>query len=174
MDQALALWEFALWGAFGGVAVEILQVIGAIKRTKNLPWLEYGEVSLPALLVSAVLRLGLGAGLAVALGQAGQIAGSVGAVAVGIAAPLIVEQMGKQVPHGQPYDYAQAPERGNPLPPPSSGGRRIGGAGGGSDPGQPREVDGRWTPRRRAVGKEVLLGLFRSTPAFGGTTEYWP
>lgn len=94
---ALALWEYALWGAFGGVAVELIEILGAVKRVKGLPWRKKGEVGLGAMLFCVAARLGLGSGVAVALADAGQIGGSIGALAAGAAAPLILEQLSKQL-----------------------------------------------------------------------------
>jgi len=65
LESALSLWDHALWGAFGGVAVELL---AAIKRVKKFPWKVKGEIGLGPFLFTVVVRLGLGAGLAVALG----------------------------------------------------------------------------------------------------------
>lgn len=91
-------WEYVLWGAFGGLAVEAIQFHGAIQRVKDWPWRTEGESSAPLLLVSVVIRVGLGLGLALAAGQTGQVGGPIGAVAVGVAAPLLFEQMARQVP----------------------------------------------------------------------------
>jgi hypothetical protein len=49
-------------------------------------------------LLAVAIRLGVGAGLAAAAGSSGQVAGAFGAVAVGVAAPLIVEKLYQQIP----------------------------------------------------------------------------
>src|SRR5882757_1072716 len=92
----LGLLEYALWGAFGGIAIEAVEILGAISRVKGVPWGKPGEITLGALLISVLIRVGLGVGVAVALANAGQISGAVGAVAAGVAAPTILEQMTKQ------------------------------------------------------------------------------
>jgi hypothetical protein len=94
----MTAWEYMLWGAFGGLAVEAIEFSGAIRRIKNWPWRAEGEPPPLALAISVMIRVGLGVGLALATGQAGQIAGPMGAVAVGVAAPLLIEQMARQVP----------------------------------------------------------------------------
>jgi hypothetical protein len=91
-------WEYALWGLFGGFAVEGLEFSAAIRRVGTWPWREPGEVGLGPLSVSIALRLSVGAGLAAAAGSAEQVSGPFGALAVGIAAPLVVEQLARQVP----------------------------------------------------------------------------
>jgi uncharacterized protein (DUF1501 family) len=45
-----------------------------------------------------VIRVGVGFGLALAAAETGQVSGPLGAIAVGVAAPLLIEQMAKQVP----------------------------------------------------------------------------
>ena len=91
-------WTAAYWGASGGLMVEAVQFLAAIRRTGDWPWRTEGEPKPLPLLVSVVIRLGLGFGLAMAAAQTEQISGPLGAIAVGIAAPLMVEQMAKQVP----------------------------------------------------------------------------
>ena len=90
-------WGYALWGAFGGLAVEAIGFSGAISRVKGWPWRVKGETPPLPLAVSVVIRVGLGFGLAWAAGQAGVISGPWGAIAVGVAAPLLIEQMTKRV-----------------------------------------------------------------------------
>ncbi len=90
-------WQFLLWGAFGGMAVEAVEFYGAIRRTGDWPWQQPGEPRLGPLLVSVVIRVGLGAGLAAAASHS-QVSGPLGAIAIGVSAPLLIEQMGRQVP----------------------------------------------------------------------------
>ncbi|MCP2259865.1 hypothetical protein LX15_003574 [Streptoalloteichus tenebrarius] len=90
--------ECALWGLFGGFAVEGLDFAGAIRRTGGWPWKQPEEPGPVPFLVSVVIRLAVGGGLAVAAGSAGQISGPFGALAIGIAAPLVVAQLAGQVP----------------------------------------------------------------------------
>jgi hypothetical protein len=86
-----------LWGAFGGCAVDAIQFQGAIRRTGQWPWRVKGEPGLGPLLASVVLRVGLGFGLALAAGQTDQVSGPLGAIAVGVAAPWVIEQMARRV-----------------------------------------------------------------------------
>ncbi len=89
-------WVAASWGLVGAGAVEALALYKAIHRVKEFPWRVKGEVHFHAYLASVVIRITLGAGLAAAFGASGQIAGPLGAVIVGIAAPKIVEQLLRQ------------------------------------------------------------------------------
>jgi hypothetical protein len=89
-------WTAALWGLAGAAAVEGLALYRAIQQVKGFPWRNEGEVPLSAYLASVVIRAGLGAGLAAAFGASQQVAGPLGALAVGIAAPKIVEQLLRQ------------------------------------------------------------------------------
>lgn len=87
-----------MWGAFGGLAVEALQFYSVLRRTGGWPWKTVGELDPGPLVMSVVIRVGVGLGLAAAAGDTGQIAGPLGAIAVGVAAPLLIEQMAQQLP----------------------------------------------------------------------------
>lgn len=89
-------WTACLWGLAGAAAVEALELYRAIQRVKGFPWRMPDEVPLAPYLVAVVIRNALGAGLAAAFGSSGQIAGPLGATAVGVAAPKIVEQLLRQ------------------------------------------------------------------------------
>ncbi|MFJ7905147.1 hypothetical protein ACIQ6V_32470 [Streptomyces sp. NPDC096198] len=90
-------WVAALWGLSGAASVESLALYRAIHRVKDFPWRKKGEVAFAAYLASVVIRVVLGGGLAAAFGASAQVAaGPLGALAVGIAAPKIVEQFLRQ------------------------------------------------------------------------------
>ena len=91
-------WQYAAWGAFGGLAIELVEFYGAIRRTGGWPWKQKGEVRPAPLLASVAIRLFVGAGLAWALGVEQQVSGAVGALTAGVAAPLILEQLARQIP----------------------------------------------------------------------------
>ncbi|EFL37228.1 conserved hypothetical protein [Streptomyces griseoflavus Tu4000] len=82
-----------VWGLLGASAIEAHQLHSAIGRVKNLPWKVQGELPLMPYLVALVLRLALGVGTAAAFGASGQAGGPVGVMAVGIAAPKVLEQL---------------------------------------------------------------------------------
>jgi len=91
-------WLYAAWGAFGGFAIEAVQFRGAIRRTGKWPWKIKGEPDAGPFVVSVVIRVAVGFGLALAAALAGQVSGPLGAIAVGVAAPLFIEQMVHRVP----------------------------------------------------------------------------
>jgi hypothetical protein len=96
-------WVHAvLWGLFGSFAVEGLDFWAAIRRQGVWPWQAqaHGLRTIGALgyLVAELVRLVIGGGLAGASMLSGQITTQVGAIAVGIAAPLIVERISRQIP----------------------------------------------------------------------------
>jgi hypothetical protein len=91
-------WQYALLGALGGFLVEAVEFRAAIREAKGWPWLLEDEPGPAPMAVSIVLRLAASAGLAFAAGIGGQVAGPFGALAVGIAAPLVIEKMARQVP----------------------------------------------------------------------------
>lgn len=80
----------------GAAFIEALDLYGAIRRIKGYPWKFEGEVPFGPYLLSIVIRLGVGAGLAVALASSGQIAGPIGGLAAGVAAPKIIEQLARR------------------------------------------------------------------------------
>jgi hypothetical protein len=91
--------------------VEGLDLYRAIHRVGGFPVGRPGEVSLGAYLFAFVLRVEVGAGLAAAFGASSQIAGPLGALAVGVAAPKIVEQIVRQgVDQQVPAPAAALPE----------------------------------------------------------------
>lgn len=85
-----------LWGLFGGFAVEAVQFQGAVRRTKGWPWRDSKEPDAGPFLLSVVLRLAVSAGLAAGLAASNQVSGPYGAIGAGVAAPMIIEQLGKQ------------------------------------------------------------------------------
>jgi hypothetical protein len=103
-------WEFIIWGATGGLAVELVEFYGAIRRVGNWPWNLPGEPRRSVLLVAVVIRIILGAILAGALGASEEVSGAMGALAAGVAAPLLVEQL-KRLP-GHPVQTSPELEPG--------------------------------------------------------------
>jgi hypothetical protein len=91
-------WEYAVYGAAGALAVELIEFYGAVRRTGGWPRSRMGEPGPLPLLGSVAIRIMLGAGLAWVLSGMQQVSGPAGALAVGIAAPLFLEQMAKQFP----------------------------------------------------------------------------
>jgi hypothetical protein len=95
-----------LWGLFGGFAVEGLEFYAALRRDGRCPWQlqdpsNPGAVPVPGpwfYIVAEVIRLLVGAGLAWASAATGQIAGPLGALGVGVAAPTIIGQIAKTIP----------------------------------------------------------------------------
>src|SRR5690348_16907591 len=104
MVSQMNLWEAALWGLIGAAAIEAWDLYGAIHRLKGFPWKFDGEVALAPYLVSVLLRVLLGVGMAVAFVASGQADGPVGAVAIGIAAPKLLEQLARQAVSQVPED----------------------------------------------------------------------
>jgi len=90
--------EAAAWGVFGGFAVEGLEFTRAIRRVGGWPWSRPQEPGPLPLATSVFIRLLVGAGLAAAAASAGQVQGPFGALAVGVAAPLLIEQLARHAP----------------------------------------------------------------------------
>ena len=100
------MWGLALWGLFGGFAVEALEFTGAIRRTGTWPWhlrLHPSEPNEPLavpMLASVILRLSVSAGVVAALASSHQVAGTYTAIGAGIAAPKLIEQLLQQTSVG--------------------------------------------------------------------------
>lgn len=95
------MWiQAAQWGLFGGFAVEGLDLYGAVRRRGCWPWQARGprEVGAAGYLVAELVRLLIGSGLASAFAESRQVTTAFGALAVGVAAPLIVERLTQAIP----------------------------------------------------------------------------
>ncbi|MFE2296794.1 hypothetical protein ACFXAW_01200 [Streptomyces sp. NPDC059445] len=104
--SSMVWWQGLLWGLAGAISIEALDLYGAIRRIKGYPWKFEGEVPFGPYMLSIVIRLGVGAGLATALASSGQIAGPIGGLAAGIAAPKIIEQLARR---GLGHSLVEAP-----------------------------------------------------------------
>jgi hypothetical protein len=92
--------EAALWGLFGGFAVEGLDLYGAVRRHGCWPWRARGprEVGAVGYFVAELIRLVIGGALALALAESSQVTTPFAALAVGVAAPIIVERLTRVIP----------------------------------------------------------------------------
>ena len=95
-------------GPFGGFAVSGLELQALIRRRGCLPWrwrsgpkddpLALPVINSPAYFVGEIIRCLIGMGLAWAAAATGQISGALAAVAIGAAAPVIIDQISQVVP----------------------------------------------------------------------------
>ncbi|WP_406344856.1 hypothetical protein [Streptomyces sp. NBC_00648] len=107
----MSVWMACVWGLLGAGALEAHQLRGDIARVRNLPWRVRGELPLGPYLTALGLRLALGVGLAAGFGASGQAGGPVGVMAVGIAAPKVLEQLaGRRLAEVQSADEPLGPE----------------------------------------------------------------
>lgn len=88
--------QCALWGVFGAFAVEGMEFAGEIRRS-GWPWRKKSGPGPIAYFISVVIRFAVSGGLAMCFGYTGQFAGPLGPLSIGIAAPLIVEKLARQV-----------------------------------------------------------------------------
>jgi hypothetical protein len=103
--------EALLWGLFGGAAIESLdfcQFARSAKRRKQARKLPTLEIVIIAL--SVIVRVCVGGGLALAAQRDGQIVGAMGAVGIGVAAPLVLAQFFKLIPGEPPSALETVPE----------------------------------------------------------------
>jgi hypothetical protein len=92
-------WESALWGGFGGLSIEALEFVRAMRLNNDWPWRDARNPTPLIYAVSVFVRTFLGIGLAAAAQVTGQVAGPLAAIAIGVSAPLVLEQM--SVSHGK-------------------------------------------------------------------------
>jgi hypothetical protein len=92
----MTLLVACLGGLVGAGAVEVSELYSATRFTKDLPWRQRGELPLGPYLFTVGLRLALGAVAALVCAASGPL-GITGAVAAGIAAPKLLEQLGRHV-----------------------------------------------------------------------------
>ena len=90
-----AWYIFALWGLLGGVIVDGLE-LWRVVRANGGQWPKAYRTA--AFVLAEAIRLGAGGALAVAFGLSGQVTAPVGALAIGVATPLIVEKLSQQLP----------------------------------------------------------------------------
>jgi hypothetical protein len=111
----MTLLGACLGGLAGAGAIEVSELYGAIRSTKDFPWRHPGEVPLGPYLFSVILRLVLGAVAAALCATAGPL-GTVGAVAAGIAAPKLREELGRHAPTAGAAPLAIAQATGGSVP----------------------------------------------------------
>jgi hypothetical protein len=101
------LGMMALWGLFGGFAIEGLDFYTAVRRHGRLPWKgrRRREAGPWAYLCAELIRLAIGTGLAAAAAASEQVGTPIAALAVGVAAPMIIERL----THAIPLDPPPAP-----------------------------------------------------------------
>ena len=90
----MRLLDAGLWGMVGAAAVEVMQLYGVVKANKNFPWKLKGELPLGLYVFCTLVRLGIGAFVAVLFAAVNPL-GPAGAVGAGIAAPKLLEQLGR-------------------------------------------------------------------------------
>jgi len=103
----MSWWELAGWGFFGGFIAEGLPLWRMVEKNRGVWPPHYRS---PGFFAAKAIRLLIGAGLAVLFGESGQVSGAIGAVAVGAAAPLIVEKLTQQLPSLPPQQENNSEE----------------------------------------------------------------
>lgn len=85
--------EVALWGLFGGALVIGLDFIAVVGRIGDWPWKDQKKLRAGPYLAAMLVRLMLGAGLAVAAGKSGLVSNPLSAITIGVATPLFTEKL---------------------------------------------------------------------------------
>jgi hypothetical protein len=88
-------YELMLWGLLGGFLIDGLAFYRAVQASNGRVPARYKRWGT---WIAQAVRLVIGGGLVVALGRSGQVTTAAAAVAVGVAAPAILEKMSESVP----------------------------------------------------------------------------
>lgn len=81
-------WYFLIWGMLGGLIVDGLEIVKLVKQDVTR-WAKFRSTGY---LVAEFLRILIGGILAVALGLAGEVEAPLGALIVGVTAPIMVDR----------------------------------------------------------------------------------
>jgi hypothetical protein len=95
----VAIWVACAWGLLGAVLVEMRGLWIALQpfRAPKWPWRDgRGRAQVAGYAIAVACRFGMAAGLNAVYAAAHQIAGPLGAVTMGIAAPLLIQQLALQ------------------------------------------------------------------------------
>lgn len=119
------LVQAGLWGLAGGFVVDGLEFYTTVRRYGCLPWKVKGpglEAGRTAYLVAESVRMLIGGILASGAASSGQVSGPLAAIAIGVAAPLMVERLTTLIPLSQASGASQLPmspitisQNGNPA-----------------------------------------------------------
>lgn len=85
----------ALWGLFGGALVVGLDFVEVVARIGDWPWRTRKRLRPGPYAAATIVRLSLGAGLALAAGQSGLVSNALAAVMIGAGTPLIAEKLAR-------------------------------------------------------------------------------
>ena len=112
----MTLLDACLAGLAGAGAIEVAELYSATRKVRNFPWRVEGECPLAVYLFSVVLRLALGAFAAWFCARTGPL-DTAGAAAAGIAAPKLLEQLGRaQAPAALPSPATRTTRKLRALP----------------------------------------------------------
>lgn len=120
---AVPVWQACLWGLLGAGLVEAAEMWRLSRQMGRFPWTADGVPQVSAYLVALGLRLFMAAGLSAAYAAAGQVAGSLAALTLGITAPMVIQQLADHSPQppGRPKNaHADGAEPPLPLPTPAT------------------------------------------------------
>lgn len=95
----MMLSDAGLWGALGGFTVIGLEFWSDVRKAHGVPQHKYRRVGY---WLGELVRLIVGSIIAVALADAQQVNGKLGALTAGIAAPLIVARLSQEIPRIKP------------------------------------------------------------------------
>lgn len=84
-----------MWGGGGAVAIELLDWTAAIKQSQGWPWKQASEPGLGPFVFVTVVRLVLALFVTAGLAVGGQLTSIAPAIGAGVAAPVILEKLGR-------------------------------------------------------------------------------
>jgi hypothetical protein len=111
--------EAALWGLAGGFVVEGLDLYTAVRRHGKWPWRVTGPgpaAGLAGYVVAELVRLLIGGVLAAGAAASSQVSGAVAAMAIGVAAPVMVERLTALIPLPPAAQTVKSSRQESPAP----------------------------------------------------------
>lgn len=110
----------ALWGVAGGFVLEGLEFHAVLRRHGKWPWKVTGRgvrAGATGYVCAELIRLAVGGILAGAAAASGQVSGALAALAIGVAAPVMVERLAALVPIPANTSGDLPPPESNAQPP---------------------------------------------------------
>lgn len=106
---SLEVWQACLWGMLGAGLVEASEMWRLHRHMQRFPWTANGKAQVKPYMVAVGLRFFMAGGISAGYAAAGQVAGSMAALTLGITAPMIIQQIADTPPRRPAADDVPLP-----------------------------------------------------------------
>ncbi|MFD4557839.1 hypothetical protein ACFWP5_26565 [Streptomyces sp. NPDC058469] len=89
----MAIWEACLWGLLGAGLIEAKEMWQLYRQNNEFPWKLDGRAQAKPYVAAVAIRFFMAGGINAAYASANQVTGSLGALTLGIAAPMFIQQL---------------------------------------------------------------------------------